>query len=77
MGHHHTDDVRRGLAEAGQRLAQGRRDHQAAIADIAEWLRRGVPDALPLSEAARLAGITRRTAYRLRGERLREDGTQQ
>ena len=64
----HPDDIRHALAEAGQRLEQARRDHQAAILDIAEWLRRGVTT-VPVSEMAQLAGITRRTAYRL----LRED----
>ena len=68
---HHPDDIRRGLAEAGQRLAQARRSHQDAIDAIAEWLRRGVPVELPLSEMARLAGITRRTAYRLLREEQR------
>lgn len=65
----HPDDVRQGLAEAGERLDQSRRDHQAAIVDIADWLRAGQRANPPLSlaEMAAAAGITRRTAYRLLG----------
>lgn len=62
----HPDDIRTGLVEAGERLKEANRAHQAAILDIADWLRKGEA-AVPISEMARLAGITRRTARRLLG----------
>jgi transcriptional regulator GlxA family with amidase domain len=63
----HPDDVRAGLDEAGQRLAEARREHQAAILDIADWLRQGRAAGVEMAEMAARAGITRRTAYKLLG----------
>lgn len=61
----HPDDIRRGLTEAGGRLAAADRDRRAAIIDIADWLQRGRTAGVEVAQMARLAGITRRTAYAL------------
>lgn len=63
-GPHPPPYIRQALTEAGDRLAAADREHQAAIRDIAAWLRAGQTE-LTMTEMAMLAGITRRTAYKL------------
>jgi hypothetical protein len=65
-------DIRAGLVEASNRLAAARDAERAALDDISAWLRaasdRVGRDGLTLSEAIRLAGISRRTAYQMLGD---------
>lgn len=60
-----SEDVRVGLAEAGRRRADAERARAEAMADLTRWLRRGRGAGLPVTELARLAGVTRQTVYDL------------
>lgn len=64
----HPDDVTAALTEAGERLATARLGEQDALADIGAWLIAGQEVGLPIAHMARLAGITRPTAYKMLGE---------
>jgi hypothetical protein len=70
----HPDDVREGLREAAERRSLARRDEQDALLDIGDWLVAAqeidVSGDLTFSEAIRVAGVSRRTAYALVRQRV-------
>lgn len=57
------DDVRAGLAEAGNRRADAEQARDEALTDVSVWLSAGLERGLAVQEMATLAGITRQTAY--------------
>jgi predicted HTH domain antitoxin len=69
----HPDDVRQGLQDAAERRSEARRAEQDALLDLATWLVAAYEvdnGDLSFSEAIKLAGVSRRTAY----EMLRSQG---
>lgn len=61
------DDIKRRLAEAGQRLANADAARKEALEDIGAAMRDG-KGTIDIKQMAELAGVTRVTAYRLIGD---------
>ncbi len=61
-----ADEIRAGLAKAAQERADAAQRHTRATADLRHWLRAARDnDGLSMSEAAKLGGVSRKTAYAL------------
>ena len=61
-----VDEIRAGLAKAAGKRAAADEKHARATADLRHWLREARDaDGLTMSEAARLGGVSRNSAYKL------------
>jgi hypothetical protein len=61
-----VDEIRAGLAKAARERAEADERHARATADLRRWLREARDaEGFTMSEAARLGGVSRKSAYAL------------
>lgn len=62
-GMRHPDEIRADLRQEGARIAELRRERDAAYRRVAELAAEGLEFGVPLAEAARLSGVSRTVLY--------------